>query len=68
LKGEEKDQSLLNAIKLIGRNKGTKKLIEYVHKNGIATLGDIGRVVKNHRVVKRVERDMKLCHEEEGDE
>jgi len=59
-------QSLLNAMKLVGKNKGEKKaLIAYVQKNGLKTLEDMGRKLKNRRKIKEVEYEMLLCQVEE---
>jgi hypothetical protein len=59
-------QSLLNAMKLVGKNKGEKKaLIAYVQKNGLKTLEDMGRKLKNRRKIKEVEYEMLLYQIEE---
>jgi hypothetical protein len=59
------DQSHLNALKLIRRNKGERRLTTFIEKKGIKTLGDIRKLVKKNKHIKRVEREMRLCQKEE---
>jgi hypothetical protein len=52
------DHSILNALKLVERNKGKKKLKTFIEKNGIKTIGDIKKFVKRSKNIKRVETEM----------
>jgi hypothetical protein len=60
-----RDQSALNALKLVVRNKGKKKLMTFVQKNGITTLGDIKKRVKKSKQIEMVEQEMLHCQIEE---
>jgi DUF438 domain-containing protein len=59
------DQSHLNALKLIHKNKGERKLRTFIKKKGIKTLGDISKMIKNEKCRKLVKREMRLLQKEE---